>query len=121
MQSSCGGQCSERAAAVPVCFCVDTASYNLLRHNKFSLIKNRLSSSPVTALLDEVTIFARVPLSCLDRHVPEQELNLVERVFRTADLASSRSGKASTRFVVLLFFRDLDMGDGLLTVAFTMS
>src|SRR2546422_10560329 len=34
------------------------------------------------------------------------------RVFRTADLACSRSGKASTRLGVFLFFRDFDIGDG---------
>src|SRR2546426_8226072 len=39
-------------------------------------------------------------------------------VLRTADLACSRSGKARTRFGVFLFFRDFDMDDGLLAVAF---
>jgi hypothetical protein len=39
-------------------------------------------------------------------------------VLRTADLACSRSGKARTRFGVFLFFREFDMDDGLLAVAF---
>jgi hypothetical protein len=62
-------------------------------------------------------LYRNVPEHARLCHLAGGELDQIQ-FLRTADLACSRSGKARTRFGVFLFFRDFDMDDGLLAVAF---